>query len=61
MPGARTNAAVEGDLVAPEAVRIGWTARCYDCHSNETTWPWYARVAPVSWLVVRDVKRGGGV
>lgn len=28
---------------------------CYDCHSNETRWPWYARVAPVSWLVARDV------
>jgi len=28
---------------------------CYDCHSNETRWPLYARVAPVSWLVARDV------
>ncbi len=24
---------------------------CYDCHSNQTTWPWYSNVAPVSWLV----------
>lgn len=31
---------------------------CYDCHSNETRWPWYARVAPVSWLVARDVVNG---
>ena len=31
---------------------------CYDCHSNETKYPWYAYVAPVSWLVVRDVKVG---
>jgi len=31
---------------------------CYDCHSNETTWPWYSRVAPVSWLVARDVVEG---
>lgn len=31
---------------------------CYDCHSNETTYPWYAYIAPVSWLVVRDVKQG---
>lgn len=29
---------------------------CYDCHSNESHWPWYARVAPVSWLIVHDVK-----
>ena len=31
---------------------------CYDCHSNETIWPWYAHVAPVSWLVQRDVDEG---
>jgi len=29
---------------------------CNDCHSNETEWPWYARIAPVSFLVARDVK-----
>ena len=31
---------------------------CYDCHSNETVWPWYSHVAPVSWLVQRDVDEG---
>ena len=31
---------------------------CFDCHSNETTWPWYASVAPVSWLVQHDVIEG---
>jgi hypothetical protein len=31
---------------------------CYDCHSNETKWPWYSRVAPVSWLVANDVVHG---
>jgi hypothetical protein len=30
---------------------------CYDCHSNETHWPLYARVAPVSWVVARDVRQ----
>jgi hypothetical protein len=30
---------------------------CFDCHSNETVWPWYSYVAPVSWLVQRDVDR----
>ena len=29
---------------------------CFDCHSNETTWPWYTWVAPMSWLVQRDVE-----
>ena len=28
---------------------------CFDCHSNETVWPFYARIAPSSWLVTRDV------
>ena len=31
---------------------------CADCHSNETKWPWYSNVAPVSWLVQRDVEEG---
>ena len=31
---------------------------CYDCHSNETVWPWYANMAPVSWLVQKDVDDG---
>ena len=31
---------------------------CFDCHSNETIWPWYSNVAPVSWLVTYDVNRG---
>ena len=28
---------------------------CFDCHSNETNWPWYSKVAPVSWLMQHDV------
>ena len=31
---------------------------CYDCHSNQTVYPWYSSVAPVSWLVIRDTKEG---
>lgn len=31
---------------------------CYDCHSNETVWPVYSYVAPMSWLVRRDVEEG---
>ena len=33
-------------------------AACFDCHSNETVWPWYSNVAPVSWLNQRDVNGG---
>ena len=31
---------------------------CQDCHSDHTHWPWYSHVAPVSWMVARDVRRG---
>ncbi len=31
---------------------------CFDCHSNETKWPWYTNVAPVSWLTQHDVDAG---
>ena len=31
---------------------------CFDCHSNETLWPWYSYVAPVSWMIYRDVMDG---
>jgi mono/diheme cytochrome c family protein len=31
---------------------------CFDCHSNETVWPAYANIAPMSWLVQHDVDEG---
>lgn len=31
---------------------------CFDCHSNETVWPWYTMIAPISWLIYRDVEEG---
>lgn len=31
---------------------------CFDCHSNETVWPWYSNVAPISWLVQHDTEEG---
>jgi hypothetical protein len=31
---------------------------CRDCHSNKTTWPWYSKVAPISWLLSHDVAEG---
>ncbi len=34
---------------------------CFDCHSNETKWPWYAHVAPFSWVLERDVEMGRSV
>ena len=40
------------------ATRELFRRACFDCHSNETVWPWYAYVAPSSWLVQNDVDGG---
>jgi len=42
---------------SPQAAAIIRRA-CEDCHSNQTVWPWYSKVAPMSWLVADDVKDG---
>lgn len=31
---------------------------CYDCHSNESTYPWYTNIAPVSWWVKNHINEG---
>jgi hypothetical protein len=46
------------DLQAPAEVTAVLHQSCYDCHSNQTNWPWYSYVNPVGWLVGRDVHEG---
>lgn len=41
-----------------ERTRALTVQACYDCHSNETEWPWYARIAPASWIMAYDVIEG---
>jgi hypothetical protein len=49
---------VEQEVDAPPQVRTVLEESCYDCHSHATRWPWYAWVAPASWLVAYDVTQG---
>jgi hypothetical protein len=53
-----TNPPVTGELKAPPEVMSVLKRSCYDCHSNESKWPWYSNVAPINWLVTRDVNEG---
>jgi len=39
----------------PEDAKQLLVTKCADCHSNETQWPVYARLAPGSWLIERDI------
>ena len=57
-PVDRSNPPVSAEVPAPPDARAIIRRACYDCHSNETVWPWYTWVAPVSWLVARDVHEG---
>ena len=45
-------------LNAPPEIAAVLNRSCMDCHSSQTVWPWYSYVAPMSWLVERDVRRG---
>lgn len=58
VPVNRDNPPVASDVEAPPDVKSVLRRSCYDCHSNETKWPWYAYVAPMSWLVAQDVEEG---
>ena len=58
----RTNppapAAASLEAKAPPEVKAIFDHSCRDCHSNESRWPWYSQVAPVSWLVASDIHQG---
>ncbi|MCA9750916.1 MAG: heme-binding domain-containing protein [Gemmatimonadetes bacterium] len=58
VPVERTNPPVTQAIDAPPAVQAILDRSCADCHSNQTRWPWYSRVAPASWLVAKDVREG---
>ncbi len=58
VPAARTNPPERGQLTAPAEVQAVLRRSCYDCHSNETNWPWYSQIAPASLLMAHDVKEG---
>lgn len=58
VPVDRANPPVVADFSGDEAVEQVLRRACYDCHSNETVWPWYSAVAPVSFLCAHDVAEG---
>ncbi|HHD77819.1 MAG TPA: cytochrome C [Campylobacteraceae bacterium] len=56
----RTNPATEPKETLhadPDVMKI-LKRSCYDCHSNETKWPWYSNIAPLSWSIISHVNDG---
>ena len=46
------------EIVVPSNIKQMLKTACYDCHSNDTVWPFYSYIAPVSWTVAAHVKDG---
>ncbi len=58
VPVDRSNPPVRTTIDAPEEVERVLRRACWNCHSNQTDWPWYAYVAPVSWYTTGHVHDG---
>jgi hypothetical protein len=52
----RDNPPVEETIDAPPEVLALLQRSCFDCHSHQSDWPWYSRIAPASWVVAEDVQ-----
>lgn len=57
-PPVQPERTIHANLHVPEQIANMLGRACMDCHSNQTRWPWYGRMAPGSWLLHRDVARG---
>src|SRR5215813_74614 len=55
--GPRGSCFLQSAQLDPEAVSTLRRA-CGNCHSNQPEWPWYSRIAPISWLLCKDVSEG---
>ncbi len=51
---------IHNELLISSEVSTILKGSCYDCHSNETNYPWYTNVVPISWLINHDVEEGRG-
>ncbi len=56
----KTNPKSDGSLEinAPVEIKELFVNACYDCHSNQTVWPWYSSIAPASWIIKGHVEDG---
>lgn len=48
----------QGGLTIPDSVRNVLTVACFDCHSNNTRYPWYAEIQPVGWWLAGHIRDG---
>ncbi|MEO6539896.1 MAG: heme-binding domain-containing protein [Ferruginibacter sp.] len=44
--------------VVPENVQVILQNACYDCHSNNTMYPWYSKIQPIAWVMAKHIRNG---
>ncbi|QTE38461.1 heme-binding domain-containing protein [Mucilaginibacter gossypii] len=49
---------IDKHYTVPKDVQVVLKRSCYDCHSNNTYYPWYNNIQPVAWLLAHDVNEG---
>ena len=58
VPIEQTNPEGKGEIAVNDSISTILNKSCYDCHSNETKWPWYTTVAPISWRIIDHIEEG---
>jgi hypothetical protein len=56
--GIRDNNHLYNQVAVPEEIQKTFQNACADCHSNNTRYPWYNQIAPVSWMISNHVREG---
>jgi len=59
--GAQPGAPVLEGVEVPERMLTAWEAKCGDCHSQNTRYPFYSHLAPITWMIDHDVRRAAQV
>jgi len=44
--------------LVPDSVQLILKKACYDCHSNNSSYPWYSNIQPVAWMMARHISNG---
>lgn len=60
-PAAAPHTSVYNQVEVPPEMDAILRRSCWNCHSNDTQWPWYAQVAPASWMIARDVEKARAI
>ncbi len=53
-----SNDHIERQYDVPANIRVILSRSCYDCHSDNTNYPWYSKIQPVAWYLENHIKKG---